>query len=70
MLPLEKLAVTKAAAPESEVATGASLASLLPRRKFDSNKGDYGRVGIVAGSIGTTGAALMSAEAACGLALA
>jgi NAD(P)H-hydrate epimerase len=64
VLPLEKLAIKKAAVPEVEVATGASLASLLPRRKFDSNKGDYGRVGIVAGSIGTTGAALMSAEAA------
>jgi NAD(P)H-hydrate epimerase len=51
-------------AGDSTVATGASLAGLLPRRKFDSNKGDYGRVGIIAGSLGATGAAVMSAEGA------
>ena len=62
VLPLVKLTPRKAG--DSDVATGASLASLLPPRKFDSNKGDYGRIGIVAGAVGTVGAAVMSAEAA------
>lgn len=48
----------------SDVATPSNLAPLLPRRKFDSNKADYGRVAIVAGSRGFTGAAIMTAEAA------
>lgn len=47
----------------STVATGAALASLLPRRAFDLHKGECGRVTIIAGSRGLTGAALMSAEA-------
>jgi len=46
------------------VATPALLAPLLPRRRYDTHKGDYGRVGIVAGSSGFTGAALMAAQAA------
>lgn len=49
---------------DSAVATADALAPLLPRRKFDTHKGDYGRIGIVAGSIGATGAAVMSAGAA------
>ncbi|MGB8356277.1 MAG: NAD(P)H-hydrate dehydratase [Chthoniobacteraceae bacterium] len=65
VLPLPKLDMQK---PEgdrvSTIATGHSLAVLLPRRKFDSNKGNYGRIGIVAGSVGAIGAAAMSAEAA------
>ncbi len=65
VLPLEELtAHHHPATIDSEVATGASLAPLLPRRKFDSNKSDYGRIGIVAGAVGTTGAAVMCAEAA------
>jgi NAD(P)H-hydrate epimerase len=36
----------------------------LPRRKFDSHKSNYGRVAIVAGSRGFTGAAIMTATAA------
>ena len=46
------------------VATASGLAPLLPRRAFDTHKGDYGRVGIVAGSRGYIGAAVMCAEAA------
>ena len=46
------------------LATAPLLAPLLPLRKFDSHKANYGRVGIVAGSIGMTGAAAMTAEAA------
>lgn len=46
------------------VATAEALAELLPRRSFDSHKGQFGRVHIVAGSRGFTGAALMC-SAAC-----
>lgn len=53
--------------PESEgspqVATACHLAPLLPRRRFDIHKGDCGRVGIIAGSPGMVGAAVMAAEA-------
>jgi len=37
---------------------------LLPERKPDAHKGDAGRVLVVAGSVGLTGAAAMSAESA------
>lgn len=43
---------------ESTVASG-----LVPGRRDYSNKGDYGRVLVVAGSKGKTGAALMTAQA-------
>src|SRR4051794_19750297 len=46
------------------VACARSLRSLLPRRKFDSYKNEFGRVGIVAGSPGFIGAALMTTEGA------
>ncbi|MBQ3528023.1 MAG: NAD(P)H-hydrate dehydratase [Clostridia bacterium] len=38
--------------------------SLIPRRKRDSHKGDYGRVLVIAGSIGMSGAAYLCACAA------
>jgi NAD(P)H-hydrate epimerase len=41
------------------VATANSLRGLLPRRDFDVHKNQFGRIGIVAGSKGFTGAALM-----------
>ncbi|RLC49148.1 MAG: bifunctional ADP-dependent NAD(P)H-hydrate dehydratase/NAD(P)H-hydrate epimerase [Candidatus Cloacimonadota bacterium] len=37
--------------------------SLIPARKMNSHKGNYGKVGIIAGSPGLTGAAIMSANA-------
>jgi NAD(P)H-hydrate epimerase len=37
---------------------------LLPRRTFNSHKGDYGRIGIVAGAPGMLGAAVLCATAA------
>lgn len=40
------------------------LRAIMPPRMFDSHKGQFGRVGIVAGSRGLTGAATMSADAA------
>ena len=40
------------------------LARLLPRRKFSAYKNETGRVGVVAGSQGFVGAALMTAQGA------
>ncbi len=51
------------AADRGEVVTAASLAGLLPPRAHESNKGMYGRVGILAGSVGATGAAVMCSHA-------
>ncbi len=48
----------------SEAATPETLRALLPRRKFESNKGNYGRVAILSGSRGFVGAALLSSEGA------
>ena len=54
-----------APSPANDVmANGQSLRGLLPRRKFDSYKNEYGRIGIVAGSPGFIGAALMTTEGA------
>jgi NAD(P)H-hydrate epimerase len=39
-------------------------ASLLPKRRADAHKADFGRLLIVAGSVGLAGAALMTARAA------
>jgi ADP-dependent NAD(P)H-hydrate dehydratase / NAD(P)H-hydrate epimerase len=41
----------------------ANLRPLAPRRQFDSHKGNYGRVGVVAGSRGFVGASILCAEA-------
>jgi hydroxyethylthiazole kinase-like uncharacterized protein yjeF len=46
------------------VACAHSLRGLLPRRKFNAYKNEFGRVGVVAGSPGFIGAALMTAEGA------
>jgi hydroxyethylthiazole kinase-like uncharacterized protein yjeF len=48
----------------AETATPESLHGLVPRRNFDSYKTQYGRVGIVAGSPGFTGAAVLCASGA------
>jgi NAD(P)H-hydrate epimerase len=40
-----------------------NLRHLSPRRSFDSHKGNYGRVGIAAGSRGFIGASILCAEA-------
>ena len=63
VLPLEELTKRFGTNGTANVATAASLAALLPRRRFDLHKGECGRVGIIAGSPGFTGAAIMSAEA-------
>jgi NAD(P)H-hydrate epimerase len=46
------------------LANAPSLGSLLPRRKFGAYKNEFGRIGVVAGSQGFIGAALMTAQGA------
>ncbi|HEY5705624.1 MAG TPA: NAD(P)H-hydrate dehydratase [Terrimicrobiaceae bacterium] len=55
--------------PQSEagvwrIATARALRTWLPSRRFDVHKGDCGRVGIIAGSPGFTGAARLCSSAA------
>ncbi|MFL6539235.1 MAG: NAD(P)H-hydrate dehydratase [Chthoniobacterales bacterium] len=45
--------------PDSLIATPHSLRHLLPRRDFGAYKNQFGRIGVVAGSKGFVGAALM-----------
>ena len=52
------------ARPSEIVATAASLRDLIPRRAFSGYKNKFGRVGVVAGSRGLTGAAVLCAMAA------
>ena len=47
--------------PHLELLTRDSMRDLLPARPADSHKGDFGRVLIVAGSLGKTGAAHLAA---------
>ncbi len=47
--------------PRARLTVRRNLAGLLPPRPFESNKTSYGRIGVVAGSVGTTGAAAMCA---------
>lgn len=61
VVPLSDLTASSDAA---YAATPASLRTLLPRRKFSSFKNEFGRVGIVAGSCGFTGAAILCATGA------
>lgn len=49
---------------KTKTITPGFLKPLLPARRKDSHKGDYGRVLIVAGSRGLTGAAVLAARAA------
>jgi ADP-dependent NAD(P)H-hydrate dehydratase / NAD(P)H-hydrate epimerase len=48
----------------AELATRESLRDLLPRRKYSAYKNQFGRIGIVAGSRGFTGAAIMCSSGA------
>ena len=54
---LEELQPDASGGPE--LATPESLRALLPRRKYSAYKNQFGRIGIVAGSRGFTGAAIM-----------
>jgi len=46
------------------VASPAAFRGLLPRRKYSSYKNQFGRIGVVAGSKGFVGAALMASQGA------
>ena len=50
--------------PNELVAAPQSLARLLPRRKFGTYKNQFGRVGILAGSEGFLGAAILATQGA------
>lgn len=60
---LRQLAITPSPANDL-IATQQSLKALLPRRRFSAFKNQVGRVGVVAGSQGFIGAALMTTEGA------
>ena len=62
VLPLPDL---EAGGARNEImATPQALARLIPRRKFSAHKNQMGRIGVVAGSKGFVGAALMTAAGA------
>src|SRR5712692_8538359 len=63
VVPLVDLA-PEVTAPKELAGTAHSLSPLLPRRKFTAYKNQFGRIGIVAGSKGFVGAALMTASGA------
>jgi ADP-dependent NAD(P)H-hydrate dehydratase / NAD(P)H-hydrate epimerase len=50
--------------PKVIIACPAAFRGLLPRRKYDAYKNQFGRVGVVAGSKGFVGAALMASQGA------
>ena len=56
--------IDKVAGPVLDLVTPARLRPLVPRRSPTSHKGHFGRVLIVAGSVGKTGAAYLSAMGA------
>ena len=64
VLPLAELSKRATENSLATVATAVTLAPLLTRRDFDTHKGACGRVGIIAGSLGFTGAPALCAEAA------
>jgi hydroxyethylthiazole kinase-like uncharacterized protein yjeF len=63
VVPLPDLAPADGS-PSETVATPHSLRGLLPRRKFNAYKNQFGRIGVVAGSRGFVGAALMTTTGA------
>src|SRR6478672_2919047 len=63
IVPLEELAIAPSPANDL-MACAHSLRALLPRRKFNAYKNEFGRIGVVAGSQGFIGAGLMTTEGA------
>src|SRR6266576_2835573 len=50
--------------PKEIIASPAAFRGLFPRRKYNSYKNQFGRIGVVAGSKGFVGAALMASQGA------
>jgi len=50
--------------PKEIVASSPAFCGLLPRREYDAYKNQFGRIGVVAGSKGFVGAALMTSQGA------
>jgi len=63
IVPLEELR-PPAMKPKEIIATPSAFHGLLPRRKYNSYKNQFGRIGVVAGSKGFIGAALMTSQGA------
>lgn len=63
IVPLADLVIAPVPANDL-MACAHSLNSLLPRRKFSAYKNEFGRIGVIAGSQGFIGAALMTAQGA------
>ena len=63
VVPLDELRAPDAK-PKEIIACAAAFCSVLPRRKYNSYKNQFGRIGIVAGSKGFVGAALMASQGA------
>jgi len=66
VLPLAELTkrMDRSIGDDTSVATASELSRLLPRRAFNTHKGMAGRIGILAGSRGMAGAAVMCAAGA------
>jgi NAD(P)H-hydrate epimerase len=63
VVPLEELRPPQTK-PKEIVASSSAFRGLLPRRKYNSYKNQFGRIGVVAGSRGFVGAALMASQGA------
>lgn len=55
---------SQAVSTPRQVLTGTEVAGLLPRRSALSHKGDFGRLAIISGNLGFTGAPVLCAQAA------
>jgi NAD(P)H-hydrate epimerase len=63
IVPLDELRPPKTK-PNEIIASPTAFRALLPRRKYNSYKNQFGRIGVVAGSKGFVGAALMASQGA------
>jgi hydroxyethylthiazole kinase-like uncharacterized protein yjeF len=63
IVPLDELRPPKTK-PKEIIAGPTAFRALLPRRKYNSYKNQFGRIGVVAGSKGFVGAALMASQGA------
>jgi ADP-dependent NAD(P)H-hydrate dehydratase / NAD(P)H-hydrate epimerase len=63
VVPLEELRPPETK-PKEIIASPAAFRGLLPRREYNSYKNQFGRIGVVAGSRGFVGAALMASQGA------